>query len=706
MMGRFSGGAGLIVLGATVVAAFASPQQQQPTFRSGTQVIEIDVRVFSKDGRFVTDLTRDDFEILEDGAPQQLQTFFFVDGVPIANHTPQLAPQQPSVSTSVSSPRPRQTWIFFFDLNHLTPGTGYDRAKKAVEDFIRDRFIDGDLAGVVAGEKMLNNRLTSIRQEVLDGMKQIKPRAETRNRNFELTRDWPRFLDEEEVIRSARNEADVVRRVAGRACQDDPDFCRAGDPEPAVRGKAIRMQQEIHRQTLLTLQSLNALSNGLAKIPGPKTIVFLSDGFTVQDIETTLRSVVGQTARAGARVYAIDVRGINRAGSGIIDQAHAEDPYGAVTKFDTLADAPNSLAVDTGGMMIRNENNIGRALATIAADANRYYVLGFQSSNTNWDGKFRQVQVRVKRDAVRVRARRGYLAIEPARITVPEPVSSTLSKDTEVSPIPPGARLGSPESPVVPVPVPDAPAGTPPATGKPTGLSEDTPPGTLRMRPDAAERVRELSGTDTVTATSKAAELAQTGWAAYQRGDIEAAIGPLTEAASEPDVRPWVLYALGLSQGALGRPRDAIVSWERVRATAPEFEAVYIDLAATHASLSDLSPALAVLRDAETRWPKDPEIHNAIGVIHFRRGALDEAVDAFTAATTVAPTDALAYLNLGRAYELRFNRSRRYVTSQRRWVVDEGDRRKSAESYEAYLKLGGPYEQSARDGLQRLEWSK
>jgi tetratricopeptide (TPR) repeat protein len=224
----------------------------------------------------------------------------------------------------------------------------------------------------------------------------------------------------------------------------------------------------------------------------------------------------------------------------------------------------------------------------------------------------------------------------------------------------------------------------------------------VRIRPDAERRIRELSTRETGLATKLATE----GWTAYQRGDLEGAIGPLTRAADQPGVRPWVLYALGLAQVGLERPREAIASWTRVREAAPDFEPVYMDLAATFASLADLTSALAVLRDAEQRWPNDPEVHNAIGVIHFRRGALDEAIAAFTKATAAAPEDALAYLNLGRAYELSFTRSRRYVTSQRRWVVNEEDRRKGIESYQAYIRIGGPYLQAANDGLRRLEWSK
>jgi VWFA-related protein len=690
----------LSVIGLLAAAPHAQepPQQPRPTFRSGTQVVEIDVRVFDRQGHFVPGLTQEDFEIIEDGVAQRLSTFFYVDA-PGAAPKPGAEPAAPLARRSFSEGgRPRQTWIFFFDLNHLTPGSGYDRARKAVEDFIRDRFVEGDIAGIVAGEKMVNNRLTSVRAELLEGIKEVKPRAEKRNRTIEITRDWPRFLDEEELIRAARNESDVVKRVVYRACTDDPDYCRMGDPEPVVRSKAIRIQQDLHRMALLTMRAIDGLSNGLARMPGPKTIVLLSDGFVIQDIETTLRNVVGQAARAGARIYAIDVRGLNRApGAANLQQLQAEDPYGAVTRFDAYADGSNSLAVDTGGMMIRNENNIGRALETIASDANRYYVLGFTPSNATWDGKYRSVQVRVKREGLRVRARKGYLAIEPARMTVPQPIAAPEPpKNEEAPPAPP---VATPPDPISGMPEP-GPAS--PAPGVVTGGATAGAPGIVRMRPDAEARVRELSGGETTSASKLAAE----GWAAYQRGDVEAAIGPLTGAAEQPDVRPWVLYLLGLSQGALGRPQEAIASWERVRAAAPGFEPVYIDLAATHVSLSNLTQALAVLRDAEQRWPKDPEIHNAIGVIHFRRGALDEAIAAFTTATEVAPNDALAHLNLGRAYELRFSRSRRYVTSQRRWVSDDGERQKAAEHYQAYLRIGGPFESAARDGLARLEWSK
>lgn len=679
-----------------------TPQPAPPTFQSGVQLVEVDVRVFDKDGRFVADLTRGDFELVEGGAPQTIDAMHLVGAGPAATPGPP-AGLPPARHTTSSVPAAPQTWIFLFDLNHLTPGSGFDRARKAVEEFIRGRFKDRDLAGILAGDKMVNNRLTSVKQELLDAVKQVKPRSDARTRALELTREWPRLLDEEEAVRIARSELDVIRRAAARACADDPDFCKMGDPEPNVRAKGQRLQQEVHRATTQTLAALNGLAAGLARVPGPKTVVLLSDGFVTQDIESTLRSVVGQTTRAGARVYAIDVRGLNRtANPGIIDQVQAEDAFGPVTRFDGLADGPNSLAVDTGGLMIRNENNIGRALDRIADDSGRYYVLAYQPANANFDGSYRPIQVRVKREALRVRARRGYLALPPSRLLIPQPIEPSAERAPE------HAALKAPEPPRG---APDEPPATErsaePLPASPIGaavpLSTAAAPAVgIRLRPDTEGRVKELSARDTATAGT----LAATGWDAYQRGDVETALAAFAKAAVEPGVRPWVLYALGMSQAALGQAANAIASWERVRRAAPDFQPVYMDLADTYAAMSDLTAALVVVREAEKRWPASADVHSAIGVIHVRRGALDEGIAALIEATQLAPDDGLAHLNLGRAYALRFQRGRRYVTSQRRWVAPEEDRVKAIEALGHCVTIGGPYATRAKEELTFLEWSK
>jgi VWFA-related protein len=423
----------------TAAPAAQSPQQQPPqqppTFQATTQAVQLDVRVYydggARDGQFVDDLTLDDFEILEGGTPQRLRALFFVSPAERDRATaPPLVTLRGSAGTtpaSASTPggaaavTARQTWIFVFDLNHLTPGGGFDRARTAVQDFIRDQFRDGDMAGVVAGSRMVNNRLTSVRQELIDAVGSVRAVSDRRSRMIELTREWPRLRDEAEALAVANNDRDALQRAVARACADDPSACQATPPDLMLMDKARRLRSDIQRATSNSLSSMTALANGLARIPGPKTVVLLSDGFVVQELESTLRSTVGQATRAGARIYAIDVRGLNRGSNAdIAERMSADDPAGGPARFDLGEDGPNSLAVDTGGLMIRNENNIGRALSTVAADANRYYVIGYEPANLTLDGQFRPIEVTVKRPGVVVRARRGYLALPSAQLLVPQ----------------------------------------------------------------------------------------------------------------------------------------------------------------------------------------------------------------------------------------------------------------------------------------------
>ncbi len=192
--------------------------QDQPPIRTGVQVVQIDARVFDAQGQFIVGLTREDFELLEDAVPQRIQSVSLVEEpTGPAAVAPDASMSTPApAAPRVPAPRTKQTWIFFVDLGNLTPGAGFDRARQAVERFIADRFQDGDLAGIVAGDKMINNKLTTVREELLEGLKQVRPRLDSRARLLEMTREWPRLSDAEEAIRIARwrRSRSIGRRTA------------------------------------------------------------------------------------------------------------------------------------------------------------------------------------------------------------------------------------------------------------------------------------------------------------------------------------------------------------------------------------------------------------------------------------------------------------------------------------------------------------
>lgn len=230
---------------------------------------------------------------------------------------------------------------------------------------------------------------------------------------------------------------------------------------------------------------------------------------------------------------------------------------------------------------------------------------------------------------------------------------------------------------------------------------EPVEPRSLSFRADAVSRVAELSS----VASPDGRDRGKDGWEAYQRGDVETALPLLQHAAAAEGSPAWVHYALGFSYVGVGRPAEALNAWETVLRRAPDFAPVYLDLATTYSQVRNFERALAVLRQAATRWPDDPEVHNGIGVVLIRKGDENGALAAFDRAVAVDPANAISWLNLGRAYELRYMRNRRFIKTINAWIGPERDLDKARESYVRSASLGGHYGTLAEDALQRLAWS-
>ena len=676
----------MVTLGAAAAAQSpATAPSQQPVFRSGTAVVEITVIVRNPDGGFVRGLTADDFEVREGGVPQQVQTLYLVEG-PATPAPGAVAPGPPS-SGLIATPAARRAFVFLFDLDHLSPG-GLTRAREAVEAFATARLRQSDLSSVVALGGA-GGRISNDHRAMLEAAATLKPRADRLMREQDL-RQWPRILSPAEALAIVQADEQEFIRIRDRACAERNINCTgdagAKDPEASAgEGNRETVEQELRRKATSyvaearaaasrSIQMLAQIAGVLERIPGRKTVVWLTEATWSEEIARTARETAHRAAQSGVVVYTIDPRGLGRsAGGDLGGAAPAEVGQAFLQDQDDIA---NVMANDSGGRAIRNENNLTRALNIVEADTSTYYVVGYAPSDAGDRTKPREISVRVTRPGLDARVRHGFMA--PQRTTEP---TAPAAPPAPATPAPSAAAPTEPTEPVEP--------------------TEPAEPAVLFRRPDADARVTELSaGVDT-----SGRDTGREGWHAYQRGDVEAALPLLQRSAARPGAASWVHYALGFSYIGVSKPREAIAAWERVLELAPEFTPVYLDLATTYSQLKDYNGALSVLRAAARRWPRDTEIRNGMGVVFIRRGALDEAVEAFQAAVTADPGDAVSWLNLGRAYELRFMRDRRWVAGQKRWIGDEEDRSSGKKAYERAVTLGGPYGEQAQDALQRLSWS-
>jgi tetratricopeptide (TPR) repeat protein len=334
-------------------------------------------------------------------------------------------------------------------------------------------------------------------------------------------------------------------------------------------------------------------------------------------------------------------------------------------------------------MFIQNDNNIGRTLDTVQADAGTYYVLGYTPSNQTFDGKFRSIALSVHRSGLSVRARRGYLAIDPAMMLRP------VAIDAATAPAPAAAATAAPPAATTPAPAAEAAA-------------PETSAEAIRTRIDRGGLVATLRGKDRGSANDPAS----LGWAAYQRGDVETAARELTAAAADSSAHPWVHYVLGLCHLALNEYPGAAREWEQVRVAVPDFEPVYFNLADAYMLQNHDAEAIRVLGDAAARWASDAEVFDARGVILLRAHAFDEAIDAFTRATKLAPGDPIGFYNLASAHHANYLQLRRPNPTARQFMVAARERDLAIDAYRRVLELNQQYVNEARKGLKALDVDK
>lgn len=387
----------------------ASASAQQPTFRSTTALVEVDVTVLDDKGRFVPGLLAEDLQVFEDGKPQRIQQFYVVSHDPAR---PAASVVTSALTRSEMEERARRFFVFVFDEGHLS-AESLMRAKAGAEDFIRHQMMPGDLAGVFANGQMNKSRMTDDKVELLAAIRSASPAIDNRQAILAPFREFPRIPSEGDALRITNGARELVDTLGAKACSEDPFQCQlAGglqQTENLIQQKArlyVRSARVLTETALNNLQYVNA---NLARLLGRKTVVMLTEGFFSEESRSQLQLIAAQAARGGTTIYTIDGRGLVNSMSvnpDVVTMSMARS-----TAFDTGDDGPSILTSGTGGLMIHGIDNIGRAIGMVANDTSSYYVVGYQPENGLMDGKFRRIEVKTLAKNVQIRARKGYAAV-------------------------------------------------------------------------------------------------------------------------------------------------------------------------------------------------------------------------------------------------------------------------------------------------------
>ncbi len=410
----------------------ASPPQQRPSFPSGTELVVVDVVVIGKDGRPVTGLQRDDFAVSEDGAAQEIVGFEAVHHAPAGTEaTPGTPAPEPRTAVNAVVPgREPASFVIVFDELHLSPAEAA-RARDAVSGFIERETAAPDRVALVGTFE--GARYTARMPEGRAALAQVLGRLQGRHVG-EPMRD---FMTDYEAMRIDQDRDPIVtdqvmRRLiaSGQILHDvgtprapaesDPVGWRAETQSLATQAYArarMRLEQ--------TLGIVNRSLEALATARGRKSLVLVSAGLVQDSRLSGFRRAVSEARRANAAIYFLDARGLVAATSGL--SAEVSQPLDLVDRSTgaglsetaEASEGSEGLALDTGGFVVKNRNDLGSGLARIAREARDYYLVGYAPTNRAADGRFRKIAVKLSRDGAEVRARRGYYA--PGRDAAAKP---------------------------------------------------------------------------------------------------------------------------------------------------------------------------------------------------------------------------------------------------------------------------------------------
>ena len=413
----------------------ATSEQGPPTFSREVEVVRVDVVVTDKSGRPVTGLTKDDFILTDEGKPQLIETFESVQlEVPPPSGEPVARPRL--VTNDAPPPDASRTFAIVVDTLNLTQAT-VARAKAAVAAFLDNGVRDGDRVSLVAtgGGAWWSTRMPAGRSDLLAILKGLEGRRVLSNgrdtiTDFEAMRIYL-YQDSQVAGRVARRFETYgsSSRVESQQDQQRRQY-QPGVNDPYVERRAAEEYLKLRTRNRVSLGVIERALRPLMASKERKTLLLVSNGFVYDLEEEGFKRITEAARRANAVLYFLDTRGLEVGSlySAQFGAAPEAADVGAVLA-DTTQDAAGAeaLALDTGGFVVRNTNDLTTGVARIAQEARAYYLLGY-SPTVPRDGRFRKLAVKVQGKGQSVRARRGYYA--PTDGGKPAPRAAAEAKDS------------------------------------------------------------------------------------------------------------------------------------------------------------------------------------------------------------------------------------------------------------------------------------
>jgi len=392
----------LPLLFATLSLAPLHAQDDQPhtaTLTVNARLVVLDVVVRDKNGKPVTDLTKDDFRVFEDGVPQPVRSF----EPPSAHALPPSAAASTAIDTVFDPAQPANF--------------GQSAVTVLVLDQLNTHFADSSFA-----RRSLRDYL--LKQPEL--LKQPTSLLTIYEHNFAQLQGFTR---DRSVLLKALDAA-PVHNAWMLETSNSTDY-----------GPIERLDQSLH--------NLEQIAQSYARIPGRKNLIWVGGGFPsvdptsfdshdLQIVQDTVQHITDVLLSTRVTLYAIDP---TSSAAGVVEITNADMADAAslvgeglgvnASTFDANADFDH-LSMITGGRVVRGRNDVGQQIALAIDDGANFYTIGYSPTSTSTSAaKFRKIRVDCLRPGLTMVTRAGYFAEPVQQQKTAETASYDLSTAAE-----------------------------------------------------------------------------------------------------------------------------------------------------------------------------------------------------------------------------------------------------------------------------------
>ena len=388
---RVTAAAFAVLAAASFGARPAAQSDQPPVFRSGVEVLEVDVSVVDGRGNPVTDLRGPEFTVTVDGQPRRVVSAEYIADV--APPGKRAAPKIDPYISNNTDRRPGRLIMLAVDRNNTDTNT-IRGALDGLRSFINELSPEDRLGLMTFPPPGPTVDFTTNHKQTLDSLSRIIGADDPLPSRFNIS-------DYEALVMDDKSNALAIQRLLSRACGDN-DPVNLSNCGRDVEQEAMGMAQQIRRKTSESVSGLAVLLKNLADVEGNKSLIVISQGLMLEGAagEASALAKLAAEARVSVNVLMLDTpRGL--ASSGRLSETNTEDR-------DLREHGLEALASRSRGSLFRVIANPLYVFQRLGSEISGHYMLGVEPTDKDRDGKAHQIKVQVRRQGTAVRARQQF----------------------------------------------------------------------------------------------------------------------------------------------------------------------------------------------------------------------------------------------------------------------------------------------------------